>query len=157
MRAKALYLAQELADEPGGEPRRADEEIAALLRWLADGRFTFLGYREYDLEPGSGTTLVRAVPGTGLGILRHDHARSRLVRGAAARGRRPGPGPRQRLIVTKANSRSTVHRPSYLDYVAVKRVDARRARSSASTGSWACTPTWPSPRASPASRSPGAS
>ncbi len=28
----------------------------------------------------------------------------------------------QRLILTKANSRSTVHRPSYLDYVAVKRL-----------------------------------
>ena len=28
-----------------------------------------------------------------------------------------------RLIITKANSRSTVHRPSYLDYIAVKRVD----------------------------------
>ena len=100
------------------------EEIAALLRWLADGRFTFLGYREYDLEPGSGTTLVRAVPGTGLGILRHDHpdpgSFTELpgVPGARALDAR------QRLIVTKANSRSTVHRPSYLDYVAVKRVDA---------------------------------
>ena len=28
----------------------------------------------------------------------------------------------QRLILTKANSRSTVHRPAYLDYIAVKRV-----------------------------------
>jgi glutamate dehydrogenase len=122
MRAKALYLAQELADEPGGEPRE-HEEIAALLRWLADGRFTFLGYREYDLEPGSGTTLVRAVPGTGLGILRHDHpdpgSFTELPGEAGARAL----DARQRLIVTKANSRSTVHRPSYLDYVAVKRVD----------------------------------
>ncbi|HEY1643687.1 MAG TPA: NAD-glutamate dehydrogenase [Streptosporangiaceae bacterium] len=123
MRAKALYLAQELADEPGGEPHEHDE-IAALLRWLADGRFTFLGYREYDLEPGSnGTTLVRAVPGTGLGILRHDHpdpgSFTELPGEAGARAL----DARQRLIVTKANSRSTVHRPSYLDYVAVKRVD----------------------------------
>ena len=30
----------------------------------------------------------------------------------------------QLLILTKANSRSTVHRPSYLDYVAVKRLDS---------------------------------
>src|SRR5205823_1632057 len=29
---------------------------------------------------------------------------------------------RQRLILTKANSRSTVHRPAYLDYIAIKRV-----------------------------------
>jgi glutamate dehydrogenase len=123
MRAKALYLAQELADEPGGRPHE-HEEIAALLRWLADGRFTFLGYREYDLEPAADGTLVRAVPGTGLGILRHDHpdpgSFTELPGEAGARAL----DAQQRLIVTKANSRSTVHRPSYLDYVAVKRVDA---------------------------------
>ena len=26
-------------------------EFGDLLRWLADGNFTFLGYREYDLVP----------------------------------------------------------------------------------------------------------
>ena len=31
------------------------------------------------------------------------------------------------LIITKANSRSTVHRPGYLDYVGIKRFDAKRA------------------------------
>ena len=60
-----------------------------------------------------------------------------------ARAREP-----HRLILTKANSRSTVHRPSYLDYIAVKRL-AARVRSLASTGSSACTPTPPSPRPSP--------
>ncbi|MGB6456101.1 MAG: NAD-glutamate dehydrogenase, partial [Streptosporangiaceae bacterium] len=96
-------------------------EIAALLRWLTDGRFTFLGYREYDLIRVEDGMALRAVPGTGLGILRHD---------------RTGPGSfetlpeevkaraldEHRLILTEANSRSTVHRPSYLDYVAVKRL-----------------------------------
>jgi len=121
MRARALALADGLTD--GAD---ADLEIAGLLRWLADGHFTFLGYREYELEPAPPPALAetRAVPGTGLGILRHDAADpgsfAALPPAAGARALDP-----QRLIVTKANSRSTVHRPSYLDYVAVKRLDGR--------------------------------
>jgi glutamate dehydrogenase len=126
MRARAVSLAQALRDEPAGRPgadRAADTETASLLSWLAEGRFTFLGYREYDLEQGPDELALRAVPGTGLGLLRHDKAgpgsSGVLPPEAAALARDP-----ERLIVTKANSRSTVHRPSYLDYVAVKRVDA---------------------------------
>jgi glutamate dehydrogenase len=130
MRAKALYLAEGLLDEPAGAGHggdtawedEPDQEVGALLRWLADGRFTFLGYREYDLAPGPADTLVRAVPGTGLGILRHDAPEpgsfAALPPESGAQALDP-----QRLIVTKANSRSTVHRPSYLDYVAIKRID----------------------------------
>jgi len=104
-----------------GDESRA--EVEALLRWLADGHFTFLGYREYDLEDGPAGLALRAVAGTGLGILRHDRQGSRsfaaLPPEVRARAREP-----QLLILTKANSRSTVHRPSYLDYVAVKRLDS---------------------------------
>ncbi len=75
----------------GGRRRDSPDEIAALLRWLADGHFTFLGYREYDLADGPDGMALRAVPGTGLGILRHDKQGSSAVRRAAAR--RSGPGP----------------------------------------------------------------
>jgi glutamate dehydrogenase len=134
MRARALLLADDvLAPEgegtgtslgPGTGPGGADApvEIAKLLRWLTDGHFTFLGYREYDLvddEP-DGMTL-RAVPGTGLGILRHDRPGPGSFAALPAEVRARALDP-QRLVVTKANSRSTVHRPSYLDYVAVKRL-----------------------------------
>jgi glutamate dehydrogenase len=122
MRAKALWLADQVVVSSGySADAESPDEIAALLRWLTDGRFTFLGYREYDLIQGEDGMALRAVPGTGLGILRHD---------------RKGPGSfetlpeavkaraldQHRLILTEANSRSTVHRPSYLDYVAVKRL-----------------------------------
>ena len=36
----------------GWRPRDAPGETAALLRWLTDGHFTFLGYSEYDLQDG---------------------------------------------------------------------------------------------------------
>jgi glutamate dehydrogenase len=119
MQAMAIRLAERLAAEEGP---RVPAETQALLRWLADNHFTFLGYREYDLVDGPDGMALLAVPGTGLGILRDDRPGSTsfaaLPAAVRARAREP-----QRLILTKANSRSTVHRPSYLDYVAVKRID----------------------------------
>ena len=118
MQAKATWLADRLAAEGAGAPT----ETVALLRWLADNHFTFLGYREYDLVDGPDGMALLALPGTGLGILRHDKHGSTsfaaLPPEVRARAR-----DRQRLILTKANSRSTVHRPTYLDYIAVKRVN----------------------------------
>jgi glutamate dehydrogenase len=124
MQARAVHLAEQLAmvsDVKVPEGSESQAEAEALLRWLADGHFTFLGYREYDLEDGPDGMALPAVAGTGLGILRHDQAGSSsfasLPPEVRARARDP-----QLLILTKANSRSTVHRPSYLDYVAVKRM-----------------------------------
>ncbi len=124
MRSRALALAEDvlapLGEGDGGAG--APSEIAELLRWLADGHFTFLGYREYDLDTdGEGLLMLRAVPGTGLGILRHDRTGPGAFATLPPEVRARALDPRL-LIVTKANSRSTVHRPSYLDYVAVKRV-----------------------------------
>ncbi len=123
MQAKAVHLAEHLATVSDAEVPEGGEspaEAEALLRWLAEGHFTFLGYREYDLEDGPDGMALRAVAGTGLGILRHDQAGSNsfaaLPPEVRARARDP-----QLLILTKANSRSTVHRPTYLDYVAIKR------------------------------------
>ncbi|MCF2533963.1 NAD-glutamate dehydrogenase [Yinghuangia soli] len=124
MRDTAVRLADELAAEPPAE--LAAEEIGEaweLLRWLAEDHFTFLGYREYDLVEADGEDQLRAVPGTGLGLLRPDQdmstSFSRLSPEARAKARE-----KKLLILTKANSRSTVHRPAYLDYVGVKKFDA---------------------------------
>ncbi|MFF3786415.1 NAD-glutamate dehydrogenase [Streptomyces sp. NPDC001933] len=129
MRDAALRIADDLPGEPLDD--LADEEVneaRELLRWLAADHFTFLGYREYELKD---TDALAAVPGTGLGILRSDPHHSvdeahpvspsfdRLPADARAKARE-----RKLLILTKANSRSTVHRPSYLDYVGVKKFDA---------------------------------
>ena len=118
MQAKATWLADRLAAEGAGAPA----ETVALLRWLADNHFTFLGYREYDLVDGPDGMALLALPGTGLGVLRHDKHGSTSFAALPAEVRARARD-RQRLILTKANSRSTVHRPSYLDYIAVKRVN----------------------------------
>jgi glutamate dehydrogenase len=123
MRQRALDLVAELRDSP--PPLEADEvaEAGAFLAWLEEHNFTFLGYREYALSgKGDDLTLV-SEPGSGLGILRQQDPSSRgfeqLPPAVRARALEP-----YLLNLTKANSRSTVHRPAYLDYVGVKRFDA---------------------------------
>ncbi|MEU7067178.1 NAD-glutamate dehydrogenase [Streptomyces sp. NPDC053429] len=131
MRDAALRIADELPGEPTAPDLREYEleEARELLRWLADDHFTFLGYREYNLVDDDA---LAAVPGTGLGILRSDpvhHGQedahpvspsfNRLPADARAKARE-----HRLLVLTKANSRATVHRPSYLDYVGVKKFDA---------------------------------
>ena len=103
-------------------PPLSEEELeqgASLLRWLSDNHFTFLGYREYALEAREqGETLV-AVPGTGYGILRADPPSPRSLPEAVASRARD----KHLLVLAKANSKATVHRPVYLDYVGVKKFD----------------------------------
>ena len=74
--------------------------------------------------------VLRPVPGTGLGIAARRAAKRR--RASFADAARPRSGPRRAsstlLVLTKANARSTVHRPTYLDYVGVKRFDDARQR-----------------------------
>src|SRR4051794_12066209 len=48
------------------------EEAGAFLRWLADDQFVFLGSREYELVREHDEDHLRAVGGSGLGILRGD-------------------------------------------------------------------------------------
>ncbi len=122
LRERALDLAHFLEQEPWDPTDPADvalgdpHEAAALLRWMTEGNFVFLGARDVDLVDEHGTPATAAVPGTGLGVLRSDTDMSTPVVpvGAAARdvvGRR--------VVVTKADVRSTVHRPAWLDVVAV--------------------------------------
>ena len=115
MRARATGIATELRrDLPPVDPHELDE-AEAFLEWLGEDHFTFLGYREYDLSAAGELT---AIPGSGLGILRGASSTPSkpLEPKALALAQSPHP-----LVLTKANSRATVHRPSYLDYVGVKR------------------------------------
>src|SRR5205807_967084 len=96
------------------------EEAKRFLAWLASDHFTFLGYREYDLVGGDDEAGLKAIPDSGLGILHGAPVTpyTKLSPTARTLAREPHP-----LVLTKANSRATVHRPSYLDYVGVKRFD----------------------------------
>jgi glutamate dehydrogenase len=122
----ARRLADDLDAAPDSDPADLEgaegSESGALLRWLADGNFTFLGYREYDLVPAAGSVGLRQVPGTGLGILRHDRPGGDEVTPLSPQVVARAQDPAERLVLAKANSRSTVYRANYLDYVSVKKL-----------------------------------
>ncbi|MBB5020207.1 glutamate dehydrogenase [Chitinivorax tropicus] len=99
------------------------DEIDAFLAWLIDQHYTFLGYRCYDLLDTPDGLVLKVVKGCGLGILRDNdraHSQSFDSLTPALRQQAQAPYP---LILCKSNTRSTVHRAGYLDYVGVKRFD----------------------------------
>ena len=106
-------------------PTRVDEELRSeskeFLQWLADDHFTFLGYREYKLSPRGKKLYLEGIKGTGLGLLsrRENDEHSIELSDTMQRLTRS----KEWLILTKANSRSTIHRNVYLDYIGVKIYD----------------------------------
>ncbi|GAA1275562.1 NAD-glutamate dehydrogenase [Pseudonocardia aurantiaca] len=123
-----LQQALQVADGLASQPAVADEgtppaDVAELLRWLADGHFTFLGYRYY--RAGDSGELV-ADPGSGLGMLRAGsaiaakfapHVESHLSPSGGQAG-----GLRDVLVITRASAPSPL-RPVHPYYLAVREVD----------------------------------
>ena len=108
--------------------KQAVAESIALLEWLRDDNFTFLGMREFKYVGGEKTGALERTRKAGLGILADPDVRV-LRRGNEPVTTTPeiraflhGPEP---LLVTKANAKSVVHRRIYLDYVGVKTFDAK--------------------------------
>ncbi len=126
MVTRAREIAAAVAtDAVPGIARTEAAEASAFLAWLADNHFTFLGYREYRLDRGASVDRLVPVPRSGLGLLRTGAGRPR-PRVTELRGEvRSRAREQALLVVTKANSVSTVHRATYLDYVGVKTFDGR--------------------------------
>jgi glutamate dehydrogenase len=122
MRNQVLRLCADISRNP--PPLRADviAESRALLQFMESHHFTFLGYRENALHRRGGKLELLPVPGTGLGLMRRRRRHARDS-GVAAANIKQALRSNELLVITKANLRSTVHRPSYLDYIGVKRFD----------------------------------
>ncbi len=131
MLAKIDETVAALTVAPPPIPADMQEETVRFLRWLRDDNFTFLGYREYRFEGDPSVAAFSAVRGSGLGLLRDP--RRYVLRGAKGLTvlseeirdflRRPD----QPVIITKANVKSTVHRPVHMDYIGVKIYDEQGA------------------------------
>nr|WP_253769535.1 NAD-glutamate dehydrogenase [Goodfellowiella coeruleoviolacea] len=127
MAEAARQLADQLtANPPSSLPGEEVQDGANLLRWLADGHFTFLGYRHYEVvrdDPSTdGEPALRAVLASGLGVLRKDDLAARSLTAGPDAGRQAlAPN---LLVLTQASAQSTVDRSVYPYYVGVKTFDA---------------------------------
>jgi glutamate dehydrogenase len=123
MRERVRSLIADLERDPPPLPTEDLGEARQLLQWMEERHFVFLGYRYYRLEREAREDRLIADARTGLGILRARGGKPTmtvLTGDVRARAR-----DRELLVLTKANSVSTVHRAEYLDYAGVKTFDAR--------------------------------
>jgi glutamate dehydrogenase len=121
MARQAVLLADRLlADGLLGPPEAADAtpapDVANLLRWLADGHFTFLGHCYLTVVGGR---LV--ADGGGLGVLRHGGGPVEAL--TPQRSDDAATRPHDLLVFTRASAKSRVLRPVPPYYLAVRAFD----------------------------------
>ncbi len=117
-RASSLAAHVRTADLP--LPADEVDEVASLLEWMSAGNFVMLGYCHYRVIYERDAIGLQPVDGTGLGLLRKKSStQRRMLSGPVAQKALE----KRLLVITKANSRSTVHRSAYLDYVGIKSFD----------------------------------
>ena len=111
---------------PIDEEERA--EVSRFLKWIEDDHFTFLGYREYAMTGKGEKASYQIVEGRSLGILKDFNLRifggmrnqESMPTQVRSYLRQP-----KLLLITKANTRSTIHRDVPMDVFGVKTFDAK--------------------------------
>jgi len=125
MRAKLTEDIAEIASSTLPMPAEEINEARSFLEWLDDGNFIFLGYRRYGFETHDGKDYLPPRSESGLGILKNIREEAR-ERGLQPLSDQDSEYARRKdlLIITKANTRSVVHKAVPLDRIGVKRYDA---------------------------------
>lgn len=117
-----LKRLQSVREASSGSPlsSRGEQEGSDFLRWLEDQNFTFLGARDYEMRREEGVVRLHALADTSLGVLRGEVQTPVTQLPDKSLDFLDSD---QLVMVTKAMTRSTVHRSAWLDCVAVKRFD----------------------------------
>jgi glutamate dehydrogenase len=128
MRARLREAIEEIDSKklPVSDEERS--ETSRFLKWIEDDHFTFLGYREYAMAGKGEKASYQIVDGRSLGILkdfslrifggmRNQESMPTQVRSYL---RQP-----KLLLITKANTRATVHRDVPMDVIGLKTFDAK--------------------------------
>lgn len=123
MRDQISEAIQDIAHDKIHFQQDEKEEIISFLRWLSEGSFTFLGYREYDFKPDSGNIKISHR----LGILKTfknsffgptSETEEEVL---AYQMKREN----QFFSFTKTMVKSTVHRDAPLDVIRLTRFDEK--------------------------------
>ena len=126
MREKVQESIHELEHAPASLDAFEVEETQLFLKWIEDHHFTFLGIRDYELSQKKGEVTLKALPGTGLGVLRESlhPSTERNISNMTPEARELTLSSRI-LVMSKTNTLATVHRDAYTDYIGIKRFDRR--------------------------------
>lgn len=113
----------------GSQKFLTEEEFSEskdFLKWLAADHFTFLGHRYYQLKGNKKQKFLEAEKGTGLGLWRDEHAPElpmHFSEDSLEYRRLTEREPY--LYIAKTDILSTVHRPAYMDFIGVKRLNEK--------------------------------
>jgi len=124
MRDRMRQILAEIERGPVNSDVADIEESKDFLRWVDDDHFTYLGCRDYQLVGEGDQQALCIVKGSGLGVLRYEE-KSQAVRlmSSMPPAARKLAFAKQILVISKTNTKSTVHRPVYTDYIGIKRYD----------------------------------
>ncbi|MBW3670274.1 MAG: NAD-glutamate dehydrogenase [Acidobacteria bacterium] len=122
MRERMTEALEEISKVRLPIPEDEVEEAREFLHWLDDEHFIFLGFRQYRFVTEDGQDYLKLEKGSGLGILREVRQESD-ERGTLSFTPEFSRFARRKelIVVAKANSRSTVHRPVHMDRISIKR------------------------------------
>lgn len=122
---KAAQTVAELGNAKNYFGKQDIQETCDFLRWLVERNFVFMGYAEYDFYDAKGKEKLSAVAGSKLGVLKiSDDVSPRGLEALPADLRHFLLVP-QLIEITKSNRRSAIHRPVLMDYIGIKRFDAK--------------------------------
>ncbi len=126
MRRRLTEVIEAIEKRHAPTPKDELDESIEFLRWLADNNFVLIGYRRYSFHHERGEDFLRIVDGSGLGVLRNVRRES-VDRGAQPFAPEFSAFARNSdlLLVAKANSRATVHRPVHMDRIGIKYFDEK--------------------------------
>lgn len=120
-------LEQVIADLPKNAGLASQEQLAQatdFLNWLVKDNFTLLGYRQYSIVPIAGDYKIQGIADSALGLMRRSTSRDLMLSDLPDVARKQALSS-DLLILTKTNNKSRVHRPAYIDYIGIKRFDAK--------------------------------
>lgn len=122
MREQLFCAIDELKKNPPQHDPAEISESIDFLTWLADNHFTFLGYREYHLIDEDNEPALKMEAGSGLGVLRNETNSVKIRKFSSLPPlARKHVLSQNSLIISKTNTKATIHRPAYTDYIGVKR------------------------------------
>ena len=94
------------------------DEAKNFLNWLVDNHFTFLAIREYSVVDHEGQKVLEVIPESSQGIVHH-------IKNIDIMGDAGGPLllEDRLLLFAKSGTKSRIHRPAYMDFVAIRKFD----------------------------------